>query len=396
MNSTHMKGKDLTDEKLAKFLEMRRANTDFAIDGVVIDVNSESKRAEMNPTRDTLNPAYSIKYKVADASNLVLATVKGVTWNISKHGFLKPQINIVPIELCGVTVSNCSGFNAKFIQDNNIGKGTTFNLTRSGDVIPTYLSTVKSTIAEMPVEEVEWNETNVDLVLINKSDNEEVKIQQVLDFFSSIEAPHLKEGAVRKFFEVGYKSIEDIITLTNMEMFSIIGENGNKIYDGLRDKLTDVAPHIVMGSVPFFGRDVGKRRFKKLIAALGLEIVYHVTVNEIVSVDGFEVKTAEKIVRGIDEYLAWLEKLEGEYISIKETVRVSGGSMSGKKVCFTGFRDKELQALVEAAGGEMQTGVSKMTDILVAKNPSSNSGKMKKARDNGTQVIGVDDLKELL
>ena len=61
------RGHKLNDEFLAEYINDRRNNQTYAIDGIVIDVNSADKRAEMNPTRDTLNPAYSIKYKVADA-----------------------------------------------------------------------------------------------------------------------------------------------------------------------------------------------------------------------------------------------------------------------------------------------------------------------------------------
>jgi len=396
MNSTYMKGKDLTDEKLAKFLEMRRAHTDFAIDGIVIDVNGAEKRNEMNPTRETLNPSYSIKYKVADASNYAEVEVLEVEWNISKHGYIKPRLILTPTDLCGVTVTHTTGYNAKYILDNKIGKGTIIAISRMGDVVPNPLHTVKSTQADLPTEDFEWNETGVDLVLVDHHDNDEVKIQQMIDFFASIDAPHLKEGSVRKFYEVGYHTIEDVIQLTNMEMFSIIGANGNKIYDGLRAKLTDVPHHVIMGSVPFFGRGVGKRKFKKLIRALGWEVVYHAKVEDIVAVDGFEEKTAHKIVNGINDYLAWLEPLEGEYITIKEEVRVAGGSMNDQKVIFTGFRDKVLHEAVEAAGGEMQMSVSGKTTLVVTKNPNSNSGKVKKARDKGIKIISIDDLKELL
>jgi NAD-dependent DNA ligase len=129
-------GKELNDEMLADYLNERRSKTDYAIDGVVLDVNSTSKRQEMNPTRDTLNPAYSIKYKVADESNLAIATVKGVNVALSKHGYIKPTIEIEPTELVGVTVRNCTGFNMKFIYDNKIQPGCKIKITRSGDVIP--------------------------------------------------------------------------------------------------------------------------------------------------------------------------------------------------------------------------------------------------------------------
>lgn len=126
----------MNDTMLTSMLELRRQLSPYEIDGVVIEVNDAEKRSEMNPTRSTLNPAYAIKYKVADASNLAIAEVVDVEINISKHGYLKPRIQIIPVDLVGVTVTWATGFNMRFILDNQIGPGAKIKITRSGDVIP--------------------------------------------------------------------------------------------------------------------------------------------------------------------------------------------------------------------------------------------------------------------
>ena len=106
---------DLNDADLTKYLNKRRKGNDYAIDGLVIEVDDAKKRAKINPTRDSLNPEYARKFKVADASNLAVAKVIEVQWNISKDGYLKPRVKIEPTELVGVTVQHATGFNAKFI-----------------------------------------------------------------------------------------------------------------------------------------------------------------------------------------------------------------------------------------------------------------------------------------
>ena len=106
--------------------------------------------------------------------------------------------------------------------------------------------------------------------------------------------------------------------------------------------------------------------------------------------------TADKVIHGIDEYIMWLEKLEGDFITIKYEEEAAGTSMEGQKVVFTGFRDRDLQAAVEAAGGEMQSGVSGKTTLLVTKNPNSTSGKVQKARDKGVKIVGIDELRGML
>ena len=390
-------GSELTDETLAGLLNRRREATDYAIDGVVIDVDSKEKRAQMNPTRDTLNPAYSIKYKVADESNLAIATVKGVTWNISKHGFLKPQVNLVPFDLVGVTISNATGFNAQFIEQHGIGKGARVKITRSGDVIPFILEVVESVTPDMPTEECEQNETGVDLVLTNKDDNDEVVINQLIDFFSKIEAPMLKEGTVRKLFKAGLTNPEDTINADRNFLVKIIGENGHKVYEGLESRLTNIPAYKLLGAFST-ERGLGVRKFKKLQAAFGLDklIDGEFTTAEVLKVEGFEEKTAAKVETVIGEFNEFLDNIACFYTFEEEVEVASGGSMEGQKVVFTGFRDADLQEAVERAGGEMQSGVSGKTTMLVTKDPNSTSGKVQKARDKGVTIVGIDEFRSMV
>ena len=243
----------------------------------------------------------------------------------------------------------------------------------------------------------EWNDTGVDAVLNNFEDNEEVAIQQILNFFSSIDAPHLKEGAIRKLHKAGKTSITDVLNLSEQDLVSVIGANGKKIYKGLQDKLTNMPLHVLMGSLPFFGRGVGKRKFKKLEIVLGTDSLRdgNFSLGDIVGVGSFEAKSAAKIIGGMKEYLEFYKKLP-DYVTIATMQSTSGGALSGQKICMTGFRDKDMASAIEAAGGDVQSAVSGNTTLLVCKDPTSNSGKVKKAKDKGVKVISIDEMKDIL
>jgi len=387
-----VKGIELNDSFLADYLNSRRAVTEYEIDGIVIDVNSSMRRKALNPTRDTLNPAYSVKYKIADASNQAIATVLNVEWNASKDSYLKPRIEIEPVELVGVTIRHATGFNAKFIVENSIGPGAKVLITRSGDVIPFIQKVIEpADEPQMPDVECSWNETQVDLIADEETD--EVHINRLIDFFSSIDAPMLREGNIRTLYEAGYNTTESIIRMSLSELDSLIGSNGKKIYEGLREKLTDIPQYVLMGSTHFFGRGVGKRKFKKLLKAIGE--VTQKTIKSIPSVEGFDEKTAAKIEAGIESFNSWFESIK-DYVTVAQEAEATSSTLEGEKVVFTGFRDKDLEAAVEAAGGSMQSSVSSKTTILVTVDPTSNSGKIKKARDLGIKIIGVDAFKEMV
>lgn len=395
-----MTGRHMNDFELTKLLNDRRGFSPYELDGIVLDVNDADARGRLNPTKSTLNPAYAVKYKVASADNVKNVRVLEVEWNVSKHGYLKPRVRIEPTELVGVTIQHATGFNAKFIKENSIGEGAIIKITRSGDVIPFILETLEPGNLELP--EGEWTETGVDLIATSGAAADEAKFKQIVDFFASIDAPNLKEGSVRKLLDSGMNDIEDIINAEEIDFIVAMGKNGTKAFEGLRERLNNIYVHDFIGSTPFFGRGVGKRKFKKLFESVDHDQLLNAVdagqlthlVSVIESVEGFDNKTALKIVGGLDLYKTFLELVEDNITFV--VPKITGVTMEGQNVVFTGFRDKALAAEVEANGGKVASGVSKKVTMLVAANPNSNSGKVKKARDYGIEVVGLDDFKQLL
>ena len=399
-------GGRLTDDLLTKYLNMVRDENEYEIDGIVIDVDSAAKRSQMNPTRSTLNPAYSIKYKVADANNTAIVEVVDVEINISKHGYLKPRVQIVPTELVGVTVTWATGFNMKFIADNLIGPGSKIRITRSGDVIP-FIQNVVSyfpgdfslwfTHKVQTIGKCHWSEKKVDLILNDVANNATARYEQLVDFFASIEAPHLAEGNLQKIFDMGFETPESVILLTKEDISSLIGStsNGHKIFNGLKEKLTNIPMYKLMGAHPAFGRGVGIRKMKKLYEAFKGEWEDFENKRRIISVDGFDEKTANKIVNGFGPFMNFLAEVE-DLITIAPYEAPKSGNLNGLSVVFTGFRSKDLEKQVENAGGKMSTSVSSKTGLVVTDDVDGSSGKLTTAREKGIKIISMAELKEML
>lgn len=390
----------MSENDLTDYLHIRRSMSIYEIDGIVIDVNKATVRQRINPSRDTLNPAYAVKYKVADASNLAETEVLQVEWNVSKDGYYKPRVQFKPVDLVGVTITNATGFNAKYIRDNLIGPGAIIKITRSGDVIPFILEVVQPspTGADMPDDDdAVWTETGVDLVVGDITSNQTVMFERLNDFFATLEVPHLGEGNLQKIFDCDFRTPESIMSLTQEDFGSLVNSLpiGRKIFLGMREKLTNVPMYKLMGAHPAFGRGVGVRKMKKLYDAFAGDMTLCQDFDAIVAVEGFEAKTAKKIVAGYKPFMDFFADIE-EYVTIQEYVAPKEGKLTGCVFVFTGFRSKELEAKVEALGGKMGSSVSSKTTYLVADNPDSTSGKAQKARDVGIKVIGIDQLKEMV
>jgi DNA ligase (NAD+) len=387
----------MTDVYMTDYLNKLRDNSEYEIDGVVIEVCETNLRKKINPTKNTLNPEYARKFKVADASNLAVAEVIEVEWNISKNGYLKPRVRIQPTELVGVTVKHATGFNAAFILNNGIGPGAKIRITRSGDVIPFILGVVESVAPQMPEEEdVRWTVNNkgekVDLVLEDLN-NETVQLEQMIDFFGKVGTEYLGEGNLKTIFDAGFTTIQDAINLSEGEWVNMIGANGKKIHKSIREKLTNIPWYIVAGAHPAFGRGVGVRKMKKLYDAFAGDMNLLNSVSAMVAVEGFDEKTATKISSGFTTFLIFRNETG---IKFAEYEAPKGGDLSGQSFLFTGFRDKGLEKKIEEKGGKNSSAVSSKLTYLVALDPNEDSGKLKKARDLGTKIITRDQLMEIL
>lgn len=386
----------VNESTLVMMLNLNRVTSEYEIDGLVIEADSARKRADIRPTTDTLNPAYAVKFKVADTANNATTKVVRVEWNISKDGYAKPRVEIEPVELVGVTITYVTGFNAKFINDNGIGPGAVVRITRAGDVIPFLQEVITPAEAQLPDFVCEWNATGVDLVVVDQS-NCTMMFQRLLDFFNTIDVPNLGEGNLRPMFDAGFDTPESIIELTVEDLSSLIGSRaiGKKIHQGLHDRLNNIFEYELMGAHPAFGRGVGVRKMKKLWEAFEGDMTRCHSATSIVGVDGFDDKTARKIIKGMDEYGQFKSDIN-EYLTIKPYVKVEGGSLAGKTIVFTGFRSKELEAAINAAGGKMGSAVSSNTSFVVTENPSDNSTKLQKARSLGIAIVSVSELKAML
>ena len=88
-----------------------------------------------------------------------------------------------------------------------------------------------------------------------------------------------------------------------------------------------------------------------------------------------------------------MTKINGRYtFTDKKEPADVGGIFDGETVVFTGYRDKDAAAKIEAMGGRVGSSVSGKTTLVVTKDPTSNSGKVKKAKDLGIKVIGPEEL----
>lgn len=385
--------RDLNDGKLSKLLDEYRSTTDYALDGLVI--TSNNLEVTKLTKSSSLNPEHSVKFKEVSADNMVSTRVVAVHWKLSKSGFWKPRIEIEPVELFGTTVTFATGFNGKFIHDNMIDVGAKVVVTKAGEVIPYVLGVEEpAKTFSTPAETWDWDEMGVEFIA--PANNSERVVMQLVHFFKTLEVEYLQETSLRKVLNYyshldasnGFEdTVVEIIGLMEHEWKNVIGENGVKIYMSLHKKLGALKPEKLLGACPFFGLGFGVRKAKKIMKEMSLGEFFEVTPKDIRNIEGFD-ETSETVHSGIARFSDFYNSIK-DYVTFVEEETTN--TLKDHVIVMTGFRDKELQERIELSGGRVSSAVSGKTTVVIAADVNSTSGKVKKARDLGVEVLSINE-----
>ena len=387
---------NITNENLSEILLLWREKYEYEIDGVIIVDDKIYPRPKKNPE-------YAIAFKMIIADQVAETIVVDVLWAPSKDGYLKPRVQIEPVILNGVKIEYATGFNAKFIVENKIGIGTMIRIIRSGDVIP-HIQAVISEGDEpcLPNVPYKWTESGVDIIIDNKEENETVQLKNITGFFKHLEIEGLGVGNLKKIMATGNNTIPKIIAMSKKDFLKVEGfkeKMAEKVYSGIREKIKEANLPTLMAASNIFGRGFGEKRFEEILKQIP-DVITNKNgisnkerISQIIKIDGFAQKTAEKFVEGIPKFMEFiqqanlLEKLDYK-IQIKQT---SHHPLNGKKIVMTGFRDKALIKEIEKVGGEMGATVSANTFTLLVLNKYEGTGKVDLAKKHSIPIMTPDE-----
>ena len=386
----------LSNEMLSNLLVDWRKTYIYEIDGIIVTNDKIYSRKSGNPEQ-----AFAFKMVLSD--QIAEAKVVDVLWTPSKDGYLKPRVQIEPINLGGVTIEFATGFNAAFIKDNNIGIGTMITLIRSGDVIPYIKSvTIPSKEPKMPLVPYKWNDTRVDIVLENVSEDSIVKEKNITGFFKGIEVEGLSSGNIIRLIKSGYDNVFKIIKMTEQDFLKVEGfkdKMANKIYRGIQEKLKEASIITLMASSNIFGRGFNEKKIELILNELPDILVLNNSKEEIIqlvaSIKGMATKSAEAFVSKITDFKDFLVKcgLEQKLINSNKKLEsvVQTHLLFGKSIILTGTRDKNIIEFLKNVGANQGSNVSKNTFLVIAKNKEENTGKIEEARKLNIPIISVDE-----
>ena len=394
--------------------EAKRDTLPYEIDGMVVKVNELAMQEQLGMTSHHPRWAIAFKFKARQATT----QLRSVEFQVGRTGAVTPVAKLDPVFLGGVTVSSISAHNEEYIREKDLKIGDHVLIERAGDVIPqivkslTELRTGAETSIEFPKtcpvcnsqlfkEETEavWRCINIEC---------EAQVVEKMIHFVSKDAMDIKsfgDANVRKFYELGIlKDIPGIYQLP----FETIGT-----IEGFGKKSIDNLQAAIEGSK--------QQPLHRLIYGLGIRFVGETTAktlaNAVENIFDFISKTEEdlltledvgvKVAKSIHEFfqneqnIKMLQALEQLGLQLKNIKKEITGkdSLGGQTFLFTGtlaqLKRSDAEAMVEANGGKIVTGVSsKLNYLIVGEDAGSKLEKAKKI--NTIKIISEVEFLQLI
>ena len=427
--------------QFAPLLMERRERGPYDIDGLVVaPADAEPEGLDLRATL----PRDAVAFKMALADQKAQTSVVAVHWASSMGGLWIPRIEVKPVTIGSATITYATGHNARFIKEYAIGPGAVIVLRRSGDVIPTVEAVVRGAPggASMPCGSAEpradcwvWDERGTHAVDARGVVDTEKLALFMVDSLNAFDIDGVSSKNAAKLVEGGLKDLSALWKAGQGELAAIVGTAlGVKLYTQLHEKLPVAEAEQWISAYQGWPRGFGKSRIRALLERGPVET----WKGERAPPKGIGIDTYNDIIGCVDGFLAWKAGfgLGGEKKVVKLRIRPKNAndgstltqaqreaSLQSKKeesasaqaqvqrnttskkeesaqvqvqtpqqkrgaFVFTGFRDKDLEKRLTAAGWTAHDSVKKDTTVLIVADESKmGSTKVAEAQKKGIRII---------
>jgi len=367
--------------------EAMRDTLPYEIDGMVIKVDEIALQEHLGMTSHHPRWAMAYKFKARQATSVILA----VEFQVGRTGAITPVAKIEPVFLAGVTISSISLFNEDIIREKDLCIGDTVLVERAGDVIPNIVKPLEELRkgtqtpiifpTECPVCHAALHKPEGESVWRCINPNCEAQVVEKMIHFVSKDAMDIRsfgESNVRKFYKLGMLPDIPGIYKLDIEKIGQMEGFGKRSIDNLSGAIekSKAQPlyRLIFGlGIRYVGETTAKVLAKKVASLWELK---DFSEEQLMELEDIGPKVAGSIYDFFQapqsiELLQELESLGLNFRGQKTALPPSGAQpFEGLSFLFTGtlehLKRSDAEAMVEAKGGKILSGVSAKLNYLVA------------------------------
>lgn len=377
------------------------AETDYPMDGVVVEVVDETLKAHMGATSHHHRWQIAVKRKGETAET----EVEGIQWQVGRTGNVTPVMEVSPINLSGATIRRVTAHHAGMVSKLSIGPGARIEVIRSGEVIPKLERVLQASQSVMLPENCPACEHPLswkgDFLRCTYPHCPAQIEQRICHWFRTLgSADWFGIKTVQKLVAGGYDTLEKIYALegddfTGLGFGPVQSKNLAEALTASRTKPVEDWRFLAAFGIA----DLGLGDSRRLLEHIPLEELLDVKAEVIAAVNGFGDITSLSISRGIAELQETIGHMIDLRFNLESTPPQSQAAtiespIAGKRVVFTGKMVKgsraEMQAHARRLGAVVQTSVSGNTDLLIC-GQSVGEAKLEKATALGVDIISEAD-----
>lgn len=393
-------------ENFADICESIWNSVDYDIDGIIIETTTELIKQQMGSTRH--HHRWQIAFKVNEESAEV--EVLSVTPQTSRTGRVSPVAELRPTKLSGATISRATVHHYNMVKTNGVGAGAIVELVRSGLVIPKIERVINRVEPDLPDEcpscraRLIWESDH--LICPNKTDCPAQTENTLVHFFKTLgNVDGFGPKVIEKIHLSGLKTIHEIYQLTTKNLIELgFGEktSENLVKQLVASRSIEIEDWRFLAA--FGVTRLGFGNCEKLLEHHQLPELFEVTVEQMVSIDGFAELSAEAIYQGLANIKSEFFKVYKLGFNLIDTVSMDSSNnmvspIANKLLVFTGTMQQgsrsEMEKYAKSLSAKVGKSVSGKTDYLIA-GEKVGANKLNAAREKSVTVLSEQEYIDLI
>ena len=402
------------------YWDVKRHELPFAIDGIVLKVNSYEQQQALGSTAKSPKWAIAYKFKAEE----VETELQSVDFQVGRHGTITPVANLSPVLLAGTTVKRATLNNEDFIRQFDLHYGDMVTVVKGGEIIPKIIGINfdKRQAGALPVEFVRTCPACGTELIKNEGEaawycpNSQGCPPQVkgrIEHFISRKAMNIEslgEGKVEFLYDAGLiKDVADLYDLTYDKLFGLANDKvsfkektAQNIVDAL-EKSKTVPFERVLFALGI--RNVGEVVAKTIVAEYhNIDAIINASVEELSAIN----TVGEVIAQSVRQFfenpvnMGIVERLKAaglQFAKADNNTSTLSQALAGKTFVvsgvFTNYSRDGIKEAIEAHGGKNVSSISSKTDYVLA-GDKMGPEKRKKAESLGIPIISEADFEAMI